>query len=238
MSSASGAPSFSALAGKQKPDEEEQQKALALATSGRWDTFKPWETPYEPLDRFVESFQLSLLQRNALFVTTHRYKGDDYLQHMLLQALKASVPRAKKDIFRASIAFTDAWAALPRHQKTQRLALRAKRQADLVNFSFQLSETLEQYINRVSELWLALDPITDPSVVEDASETNPVDEEQAVEFLKRGLPTQMSWFVTALIADRATTFDDVFERQQRHDKSVISDTAHAECQALHFGRHK
>jgi hypothetical protein len=30
---------------------------VAPATSGRWDTFKPCETPYEPFDRFVEPFR-------------------------------------------------------------------------------------------------------------------------------------------------------------------------------------
>jgi hypothetical protein len=34
--------------------------------------------PYEPIDRFVESFRLALLQRNALFTTVHRYKGDEH----------------------------------------------------------------------------------------------------------------------------------------------------------------
>jgi hypothetical protein len=44
-----------------------------------------------------------------------------------------------------------------------------------------------------------------------------------IEFFKRGLPAQMSWFVTALIANNATTFDDVYEMQQKHDKSLIID---------------
>jgi hypothetical protein len=70
---------------------------------------------------------------------------------MLLQALKASVPRVKKTFFRASSSFTDALAALLRHYKAQRQALRAKLQTDLVTVSFKLNETLEQYTNRVSE---------------------------------------------------------------------------------------
>jgi hypothetical protein len=148
MSNASGAPSFSAVAGKQKPDDEEPRSAAALPTRGRWDTFKPWETLYEPLDRFVRSFRLSIQRRNALLVTTH-HKGDDHLQHVLFQALKASVPRGKQTrwFFCASSSFTDAWLALLRNHKTQRLALRAKRQAYLVKVSFQMSETLEKRLH-------------------------------------------------------------------------------------------
>jgi hypothetical protein len=133
------------------------------------------------------------------------------------------VPRAKKTIFRALSSLTDAWAALLRHYKAQRLALRAKRQTDLVTVSFKLNDTLEQYINLVSELWLTLDPITDLSGDVSATETNPVEEKQAIELLKRGLPAQMSWFVTALIANNATTFYDVYEMQQKHDKSLVCD---------------
>jgi hypothetical protein len=51
---------------------------------------------------------------------------------------------------------------------------------NLDTVSFNLSETLEQYINHVSELWLALDPITDLSGAVSATETNPADEEQAI----------------------------------------------------------
>jgi hypothetical protein len=101
MSSPSRAPRASALTGRQKPGDNKQQEAAILGRSGLWDTFKPWETPYEPLtvswSRNGQGCRLALLKDNVgLFATTHRYGGDDHPQKILYQALRASMPCVEK----------------------------------------------------------------------------------------------------------------------------------------------